>query len=80
MKRRDHSLLTITYEFDRETLSMFNWLRKDPLKEMNTKYHRLLEMARDLQRNGNIQEFARVTAEADQLLKKIEALEAGKAD
>lgn len=59
---------------------MFNWLRKDPLKRMNAKYHGLLETARDLQRNGNIQEFARVTAEADQLLQQIEALEADKVD
>ncbi len=57
---------------------MFNWLRKDPLKELNTKYHRLLETARDLQRNGNIKEFARATAEADQVLKEIEALEVQK--
>ena len=40
---------------------------------MQSEYERLLKKARDLQRNGDIQGFAAVTAKADELARKIDA-------
>jgi len=54
---------------------MFGLFRKDPVKSKKAKYARLLEEARDLQRNGDIQGFAEKTAEAEELWQTIEELE-----
>lgn len=53
---------------------MFGWLRSDPKKKLETQYARKLEEARDAQRNGNIQGFATLTAEAEQILQEIDRL------
>ncbi len=59
---------------------MFRWLRSrrgdDPLGELRARYARLLEEARDLQRNGDIQGFAQKTAEAEAVGIQLDAAEA----
>lgn len=55
---------------------MFNLFRKDPLKKLEKEYAVKLEQGRDLQRKGDIVGFSRLAAEADDILKQIEALEA----
>jgi len=55
---------------------MFGMFRKDPLKALEKEYSQKLEAARDLQRKGDIVGYSQLTAEADEILKKIEALEA----
>lgn len=59
---------------------MFRWLRSrrrdDPLAELRARYARLLEEARDLQRNGDIQGFAAKTAEAEAVGIQLDAAEA----
>ena len=56
---------------------MFKLFRKDPLKKLEAEYARLLQEARDLQRNGDIQGFAVMTARAEELGRQIEASKAG---
>jgi hypothetical protein len=53
---------------------MFNFLKKNPLKKTETLYQNKLTEAMNAQRGGNIQEFARLSAEADVILKKLETL------
>ena len=53
---------------------MFGLFKKDPVKKMEKEYYALLEKARDIQRSGDIKEYARLTAEAEELLQKIEAM------
>ena len=55
---------------------MLSWFRKDPLRKLEDDHARKLERARDLQRNGDIRGYADVTAEADEILKQIETIEA----
>ena len=55
---------------------MFGLFRRDPLKKLEAEYQQLLQEARDLQRNGDIQGFARMSDRADQLGRKIEAMKA----
>ena len=57
---------------------MFGLFRKDPVKKLEAEYARLLEKARDIQRNGDVVESARVTAEAEKIGDQIDALKAGK--
>jgi hypothetical protein len=55
---------------------MFNLFRKDPLKKLEKEYAAKLEQGRDLQRKGDIVGYSRLAADADDILKQIEALEA----
>ncbi len=50
------------------------FFKKDPVKKLQQEYEDLLEQAMHLQRNGKIPEYARKTAEAEAMLKKIEEL------
>ncbi len=54
---------------------MFSFFKKDPLKELNKQYLQKLEEAMHAQRNGDIRTYSMLTSEADEFLKKIEALE-----
>lgn len=51
---------------------MFIWLKRRKLEKL---YRRLLEQARDLQRKGDIEGFARKTAEAEAVGDQLEALQ-----
>ena len=53
---------------------MFGFLKRDPVKKLEADYRKLLETARDLQRNGDIKGFADKTAEAEGLAGQIAAL------
>lgn len=53
---------------------MFNFFKKDPLKKIEKLYQSKLTEAMNAQRGGNIQEFARLSEEADVILKKLEAM------
>ncbi len=55
---------------------MFGLFKKDPLEQLNKKYRALLEDGQQLQRNGDIEGYSRVSSEADKVLKEIEAIEA----
>ena len=59
---------------------MFQWLRtrrsERTLDDLRRRYAVLLEEARDLQRNGDIEAFATKTAEAQAVGEQIDAAEA----
>lgn len=61
---------------------MFDWLRRRRLAREQHRLERLhlqlLEAARDLQRNGDIQAFAAKTAEAAAVEQQLDALLAGR--
>lgn len=54
---------------------MLGLFRSNPTKKLEKQYSRLLEEARDLQRNGDIVGFSRLSAEAEGVLKQLTALE-----
>lgn len=51
---------------------MFGLLRRDPAKKLEAEYRRLLEEARDLQRNGDIKGFAAMTDRAEQVARQLD--------
>lgn len=53
---------------------MFNLFKKDPVKELEKKYARLMEEAMQLQRKGDIKGYAAKIAEAEAVQKEIDAL------
>lgn len=54
---------------------MLSFFKKDPLKALNKQYLQKLEEAMQAQRNGDIRTYSMLTSEAEDILKKIEALE-----
>ena len=59
---------------------MLNWFKKDPLKDLNRQYERLLIEARDLQRNGDIIGYAEKSAKAEGVLQEIDRLQAASSE
>ena len=57
---------------------MFGLFKKNPVKKMEQRYEKMLEDARDIQRSGDIKGYAKKMAEAEELWKEIEALNASK--
>jgi hypothetical protein len=57
---------------------MFSIFKKDPIKSLNKVYFQKLEQAMRAQRNGDIKSYSMITAEAEEIRVKIEALEASK--
>lgn len=53
---------------------MFSFFKKDPFKALNKQYLQKLEEAMHAQRNGDIRSYSMLTSEAEDILKKIEAL------
>ncbi len=53
---------------------MFNLFKKDPAKELEKKYQKLMEEAMQLQRKGDIKGYAAKVAEAEEVQKAIAAL------
>ncbi len=53
---------------------MFGLFKSNPEEKLKKQYQQKLEQARDLQRNGDIKGFAKLTAEAEDIMKQIEAL------
>ena len=56
-------------------LTMFGLFKRDPIKELESKYNKLNEQAVHAQRNGKIEQYAKLAKEADDILKQIEELE-----
>ena len=53
---------------------MFKLFQSDPSKKLEKQYARKLEEARDAQRAGKIPLFAELTAEAEELGRRLDAL------
>ncbi len=54
---------------------MFGLFKKDPTKKMRAEYAKILEQAMLAQRNGNIELYAKLSKQADDLINEIEKLE-----
>lgn len=59
---------------------MFDFLKTDPKKKLEKEYSQKMEDAMKAQRNGNIDLYAQLTAEAENILRKIELIDKKKAD
>jgi len=55
---------------------MFGLFKKDPRKKLQKQYESKLEEAMHSQRNGDMKTFSRLSAEAEEIGKQIEALDA----
>lgn len=53
---------------------MFGLFKKDPAKALQQQYQKLMEEAMQLQRNGDLKNYALKIAEAEAIMKKLEAL------
>lgn len=56
---------------------MFKLFQTDPKKKLEKEYARKLEEARDAQRAGKIPLFATLTAEAEEIGQRLDALQQG---
>lgn len=56
----------------REEGSMFGIFRRDPVRKLRAQYVKQLEVARDLQRKGDIKGFAAATAEAEAMARRLD--------
>lgn len=52
---------------------MFSFLRKDPIRDLNSKRTRLLEEAMRIQRSGDLRTYALKMEAIDKLEKEIES-------
>lgn len=55
---------------------MFGWFKKDPIAKLDKQYKAKLQEAMNMQRNGKIREYSFLTAEAEEIRAKMEALKA----
>ena len=55
---------------------MFGLFKKDPIKKLEKEYDAILLKARDVQRSGDIKGYAKLMAESEEILKKIDELRA----
>lgn len=55
-------------------LKIFNFFKKDPVKKLEKEYMKTMEKARDVLRQGDVQENARLIAEAEKIGKQIEEI------
>ena len=53
-------------------MDVFKWFRRDGAKKLRKRYLRKLEEALQAQRNGNIREYAALTAQAEVLREELE--------
>ena len=51
---------------------MFGFFQSNPVKKLEKKYNAKLSEAMNAQRSGNIQEFARLSSEAEEIFKALE--------
>jgi len=54
---------------------MFGLFKKDPIKKLEKEHAKLLEEAMNIQRSGDIKGYAAKMAEAEELEKKIAAMQ-----
>ena len=56
---------------------MFGLFKKNPTKRLEQEYRIMMEEARDIQRSGDLRAYAAKLQEAEEVMKKIEAIKAG---
>ena len=58
---------------------MFGLFKSNPIAKLEKQYGKLLQEARDIQRNGDVVAASAKTAEAEKVREQIEAIEAQQA-
>lgn len=53
---------------------MFGLFKKDPIRQLEKEYRKLMEEAMHIQRSGDLRAYAAKIAEAEKIQKKIEEL------
>ena len=53
---------------------MFSLFKKDPKKELQKEYEKLMKDAVDAQRNGDIDRYSTLSAKAEEIAQKIDKL------
>ena len=53
---------------------MFSMFKKDPKKELQKEYEKLMKEAVERQRNGDIEGYSTLSAKADEIAKKLDQL------
>ncbi len=59
---------------------MLNFFKRDPVKKLERLVAAKLSQARDAQRSGNMPRYAVLTAEVDDLGRRLDALRAARSD
>lgn len=54
---------------------MFGLFKSDPTKKLQKEYEVLMKKAVDAQRNGNIELYAKLSTQADNISKQLDELE-----
>jgi len=54
---------------------MFSFFKRDPIKKLDAKYKSLLETAMQAQRNGDIEQYSKLSEAADDILRQIKQIE-----
>ena len=53
---------------------MFGFFKTDPKKKLDKEYKKKLTEAMNAQRSGNIQEYSRLSAEAEKIREQMESM------
>jgi len=59
-------------------MSLFGFLKKDPVQTLEKQYAKLMEEAMHIQRSGDLKAYARKIEEAEAVQQEIEKLKAAK--
>ncbi len=54
---------------------MFGFGKKDPAAKLKKQYQEILAQAQQRQRNGDIEGYSRLSQQAEEILKQIDAIE-----
>jgi len=57
---------------------MFGLFKSDPVAKLRKEYMKKMEQTRDIQRNGDVVKASQLTAEAEEIGRRIDELEAQK--
>jgi hypothetical protein len=60
---------------DVQGVTMFGLFKSNPIDKLTKEYNLLLEKAMNAQRNGKMDVYAKLSSEADKILKELERLE-----
>lgn len=53
---------------------MFGLFKKDPIKKLQKEYENIMAKAMEVQRSGDLKEYAKMIDKSEEILKKMEAL------
>ena len=56
---------------------MFGFFKKDPAKEKEKEYAKLMKKARDFQRNGDLKSYSKFVSEAEAIMDELEKMKKG---